>query len=339
MNQVLERLLGGENLTEEGACRIMLDLAEGSLEPAMAGAVLAALRAKGETGPEVRGFARTMRSLAVPLPLDPDPDRILVDTCGTGGDGSHSLNLSTGVALLCAACGLDVVKHGNRSISSRSGSADVLEALGVPVRTDPAESARLVQQTGFCFLFAPLYHPAMAQIMPVRRAMGVRTVFNILGPLSNPARPPYQLVGAASPELARLMADALRGMGLRRAFVVHGSHGWDEATPMGPFMLWDVIDGEVHESERDPADLGFPRCAPSDLAGGDSEYNAARLEAVLRGTESGPHRDTLVLGASLVLELAGVADSGAECVRLARQALDDGRAAGVLDQLQSEGRA
>jgi anthranilate phosphoribosyltransferase len=280
-----------------------------------------------------------MRSLAVPVPLREDPDRILVDTCGTGGDGSHSLNLSTGVALLSAACGLDVVKHGNRSISSRSGSADVLESLGLPVRMGPKDAAQLVERTGFCFLFAPLYHPAMAEIMPVRRAMGVRTVFNILGPLSNPARPPFQLVGAASPELARLMAETLSGLGLRRAFVVHGSHGWDEATPMGPFMLWDVRDGQVLETEREPQALGFPRCAPDDLAGGDASYNAARLEAVLRGTESGPHRDTLVLGTALVLELCGVAAEGAEGVRLARQALDDGRAAGVLDQLQEAGRA
>ena len=339
MKDVLERLLGGENLREEEAAELMSELAEGAIEPAMAGGLLAALRAQGGTGAEVRGFARVMGSLARPLPLSPDPDRILVDTCGTGGDGSHSLNLSTGVALLSAACGLDVVKHGNRSISSRSGSSDVLEALGVPMAIEPEDAARLVEKTGFCFLFAPLYHPAMAMIMPVRRAMGVRTVFNILGPLSNPARPDYQLVGAASPELARLMAEALSGMGLKRAFVVHGSHGWDEATPMGPFMLWDVRDGQVVESERDPAELGLPVCMPSDLAGGDAAYNAERLSAVLRGTESGAHRSTLVLGTALVLELCGVVVDPKEGLRLARQALDDGRAAGLLDQLCSESKA
>ena len=335
MSLLLERLIGGEDLSEMEAAELMSQLAEGELEPAMAGALLAALRAKGETGDEVRGFATVMRDLARPLPMTEQPDRILVDTCGTGGDGSHSLNLSTGVALLSAACGLDVVKHGNRSISSRSGSADVLEALGIPTRLEPTDAANLIEQTGFCFLFAPLYHPAMAEIMPVRRAMGVRTVFNILGPLSNPARPPYQLVGAASPELARLMAHALSGMGLKRAFVVHGSHGWDEATPMGPFMLWDVQNGMVVESERDPAMLGFPECAPQDLAGGDAQYNAERLEAVLRGTESGAHRDTLVLGTSLVLELCGIAESAADGIELARRALNDGRAAGVLDQLRA----
>ena len=244
--------------------------------------------------------------------LGQSEDRLLVDTCGTGGDGSHSLNLSTGVALLSAACGLDVVKHGNRSISSRSGSADVLEALGIPTRMGPEEAANLVEQTGFCFLFAPLYHPAMAEIMPVRRAMGVRTVFNILGPLSNPARPPYQLVGAASPELARLMAEALSGMEIKRAFVVHGSHGWDEATPMGPFMLWDVQNGAVVESERDPALLGFPACAPQDLAGGDAQYKPSDL-AVLRHRKwraSGHVGVGDILGAGVCGTAASAADGG-----------------------------
>ncbi len=328
----LERLLGGEDLAEAEAAELLELLTREDLEPAVAGGLLAALRAKGETPEEVRGFARAMRGLA----RHPDlPGRgSLVDIVGTGGDASGSLNLSTGTALLAAACGLPVAKHGNRSVSSRSGSADVLEALGMRLPLDEARCAACLEAVSFTFLFAPYYHPAMKAVAPVRRAMGVRTVFNILGPLTNPAAPPYLLLGAYSPATAALMADALAGLeGLERAFVVHGEPGWDEATPVGPFLLFDVREGRVARETRDPADLGIARCAPQDLAGGDAAYNAGRIRDVLEGRESGPHADALALGAALALEVTGRAKDAAQGLEIARGALAAGRGAATLGAL------
>jgi anthranilate phosphoribosyltransferase len=264
-------------------------------------------------------------------------DRRTVDVVGTGGDGSHSLNLSTGAALLAAACGLPVVKHGNRSVSSRSGSADVLEALGVPAQLDEQAAGACFAQTGFTFLFAPYYHPAMAALAPVRRALGVRTVFNLLGPLTNPASPPFGVLGAFSARAAELLAEALSGLPIERAFVVHGARGWDEATPIGPFLLFDVRPGSVTRTVRDPADVGLPRCGPGDLAGADAAENARRLEAVFDG-EASAHRDALVLGAALALEVAGEA-TPADAVARAGEALDDGTGKRLLNALRSFPRA
>ena len=257
---LLDTLLDGESLSEQQAHDFMCDLAEGDMPAALAGAFLAGLRAKGETADEIRGFATAMRKLA----LHPEiPDGApTVDTVGTGGDGSGSLNLSTGTGLLAAACGARVVKHGNRSISSKSGSADMLESLGMTLPLDEQAAVACLEATGFTFLFAPAYHPAMKAVVPVRGALGVRTVFNMLGPLTNPAAPPYQLIGAWSVDAARLMADALAGMPIERAFVVHGEPGWDEATPAGEFVLFDVTPGNVKEARRTPEDYGIERCAP-----------------------------------------------------------------------------
>jgi anthranilate phosphoribosyltransferase len=243
------------------------------------------------------------------------------------------VNISTGTALLVAACGLPVIKHGNRSISSRSGSADVLEQLGLPLPLDETRAGACLTATGFTFLFAPHYHPAMKAIGPVRQALGVRTLFNVLGPLTNPAAPPYMLVGAYSEAMAELMASALAGLpGVRRAFVVHGAGGWDEPTPIGPFTLFDVQGGAgtVRRSTRTPADYGLVTCMPQDLAGGDAAANAASLRAVLEGHDRGAHRDALCMGAALALEVAGVAATPAEGLAQARAAIDDGRAAGLL---------
>lgn len=330
---LLARLLARGDLGEGEAAGLMRALADESLPPALAGAVLAALRTKGETAEEVRGFAAAMRGLArrVALPAGLPA----ADVVGTGGDGSGSLNLSTGASLLAAACGVPVVKHGNRSVSSKSGSADVLEALGVPLARDPAEALACLEATGFAFLFAPNFHPAMKAIAPVRRALGARTVFNVLGPLTNPAAPPYALVGAFDLPTARLMADALAGLPITRAFVVHGEPGWDEATPAGPFTLFDVRPGSVSRRRRDPARLGLPRCAPSDLAGGDAAANARALEAALDGRDRGPHRDALVLGAGLVLELTGRARGLTRGLKAAAQALDAGAGARLLARLRA----
>ncbi len=330
MKAVLERLLGGADLGEGEASDLLLGLADATVPQAMAGAVLAALRAKGETADEVRGFSTAMRGLARRPALD--GGRKPVDVVGTGGDGSHSLNLSTGAALLAAACGLPVVKHGNRSVSSRCGSADVLEAVGLAMPLDETAAAAAYERTGFTFLFAPYYHPAMATLGPVRRAMGVRTVFNLLGPLTNPAAPPFAVIGAFSPAAAELLARALSGLPIERAFVVHGAHGWDEATPMGPFLLFEVRPGSVRREIRDPLTLGVPRCAPADLVGGDAAENGRRLEAVFDG-EKGPHRDALVLGAALALEVAGEA-APRDGVARAAEALDGGAGRRLLDGLK-----
>jgi anthranilate phosphoribosyltransferase len=333
LSPLLERLLNGEALTEDDAFGLMQRFAAGELEPALAGAFLAGLRAKGETADELRGFARAMRELAV-RPEIPDGTPT-VDTVGTGGDGSGSLNLSTGAGLLAAACGVRVVKHGTRSVSSNSGSADMLECLGMPLPLHAAEAIACLEATNFTFLFAPAYHPAMKAVVPVRGAMGVRTVFNMLGPLTNPAMPPAQLIGAWSPDAAELMADALAGMDIERAFVVHGEPGWDEATPVGEFLLFDVRDGRVGRTVRTPEDYGLERCAPGDLAGGDAAHNARELTRVFTGEDKGPHRDALVMSTSLVLEVQGAARDAMHGVELANAALDDGNAAGLLDRLRA----
>ena len=332
-SKLLDLLLDGEELEERQAYDLMHKLAEGELPAALAGALLAGLRAKGETADEIRGFATAMRELAV-QPSIP-AGKPTVDTVGTGGDGSGSLNLSTGTGLLAAACGSRVVKHGNRSVSSRSGSADMLECLGMPLPLREREAVACLEATNFTFLFAPAYHPAMKAVVPIRGALSVRTVFNVLGPLTNPAAPPYQLIGAYSKEAAKLMADTLSGMPLERAFVVHGEPGWDEATPAGEFLLYDVRPGSVTEQVRSPADYGVAVCAPADLEGGDAEHNARELVRVFTGEDRGAHRDALLMGASLVLECEGDAKNAKDGVARAAAAIDDGRAEAFLAGLKA----
>ncbi len=333
MRDLLELLLSRTDLDEAQAHQLLIALTADDMDPAFAGAVLAALRVKGASAAEIRGLASGLRQLARKPAIADSAD--CVDIVGTGGDGSGSLNLSTGAALLAAAAGARVVKHGNRSVSSLCGSADVLEALGLELPLDEQAAAALLEDCGFTFLFAPYYHPALKNVGPVRAALGVRTVFNIMGPLVNPAEPGFAVIGAYSPDVAALMAETLAGMGLRRAFVIHGEPGWDEATPVGPFMLWDVRPGNVRQSSRDPADYGVARCTAADLAGGDAFLNSRMLRAVLSGETRGPARDALVLGAGLALEVCGkAADLGAGLVQAAA-AIDDGNAARVIDGLGS----
>lgn len=336
MTDAMRRALDGTNMTEAEAEAALLRLASGSLDPAAAGAFLAALKLKGETTEEIRGFARGMRRLAIPPDLPEPLRRSAVDVVGTGGDGSGSLNLSTGSALLAAAAGVPVVKHGNRSVTSRSGSADVLERLGLPMPLDPAAAGRCLERTGFTFLFAPHFHPAMKHVAPVRRALGVRTIFNLLGPLTNPAAPPHYVIGAWTEDVAAQMASVLSGLPIERAFVVHGEPGWDEATPCGPFTLFDVSPGRVTCERRDPAGLGLARCEPAALLGGDADYNADALRTALRG-ERGAHRDALALGAALALEVSGVAPDAETAFVAAERALDDGSAGRLLDRLGAFG--
>ncbi len=331
LHDILDRLLDRHNLTEREAGDLLLALADPEAVPAMAGALLGALRGKGVTAAELRGLAAGMRALAR-KPRLPAALRA-VDIVGTGGDKSGSLNLSTGAALLVAACGVAVVKHGNRALSSRAGSADVLEALGVAIVLDEQRAGDCLAATGFTFLFAPHYHPAMKSLAPVRAALGVRTVFNILGPLSNPAEPPFQVVGAYDLPTAELMAQALAGMNIERALVIHGAAGWDEPTPVGPFDLFDVRAGAVRRERRDPADYGLAACAPADLAGADAAHNAQVLRRTLSGDERGAPRDALLLGAALALEVSGVEAAPRLAVARAAQAIDSGAASELLDKL------
>src|SRR5882757_5140432 len=327
----LEKLLNRRDLSELESEELLLQLTDPTGSQAMAGAILAALRTKGVVADEVRGFARGMRRLARRPQIPADVRGI--DIVGTGGDASGSLNISTGTALLTAACGVPVLKHGNRSVSSRAGSADVLEALGLKVPLDEKEAADCLAASGFTFLFAPHFHPAMKALGPVRSALGVRTIFNILGPLTNPATPPFHLIGAFSLEIARLIADTLAGMEVERTFVVHGAEGWDEPTPIGPFTVFDVRPGRVDMQIRVPADYGLQTCKPADLAGGDAKQNARALEAVLNGQDRGAHRDCLLLGTALALEVVGRARSPHEGVEMASAAIDSGKARNVLQSL------
>lgn len=332
----LDAMLERRALSTDEARTLLVGLTDAEVPQALAGALLAAIRAKGVTAEELRGFALGMRSLA----RRPHIDRGIraVDIVGTGGDKSGSFNISTGASLLTAAAGLPVVKHGNRSVSSRAGSADVLEALGLALPLDEQRAADCLAATGFTFLFAPHYHPAMKAIGPVRNAMGVRTVFNILGPLSNPAEPRFHVIGAYNEPTARLMAEALAGLPIERAFVVHGAGGWDEPTPIGPFLLLDVRPGQVTESMRGPADYGVATCAEDALRGADAVHNAAALTRVLRGEVRDAHRDALVLSAALALEVAGLAAGPREAATLANAAIDDGRASSLLAKLAAFAR-
>jgi anthranilate phosphoribosyltransferase len=335
LRSTLERMLEGVHLSQQEAGELLRALTAEDLSPALAAGLLVAMRAKGVTADELRGFAAAMRSLARHPELPQLPDA--VDIVGTGGDRSGSLNLSTGASLLAAACGLPVIKHGNRSISSRAGSADVLQALGLPLPLDEAAAGRCYAALGFTFLFAPFYHTATRSIAPVRSSLGVRTVFNILGPLCNPASPPYLVIGAFNAATAELMAHALLGSGMRRAFVIHGAQGWDEPTPIGEFTLFDVGPNAVKRELRSPRDYGLPLCAAADLAGGDAAYNARELTRAL--SEPGPsaHRDALLLGAALALEVTGLETSPQAAIARAAQAIDGGGARALLRRLQQFG--
>jgi anthranilate phosphoribosyltransferase len=328
----LEQLLAGRDLTAQEAGALLETLTSPELPPAVAGALLAALRAKGVTAAEVRGFAGAMRALARKPELPAGLDAI--DIVGTGGDASGSLNLSTGAALLTAACGLPVVKHGNRSISSRSGSADLIERLGFALPLDEATAARCFEATRFTFLFAPYFHPAMKALAPVRAALGVRTVFNLLGPLTNPAAPRFALIGAFDAQTAELMAETLAGMDVERAWVVHGAAGWDEVTPIGPFLAFDVGPGGVRRMQIDPRDFGLSTCGAAELAGGDAAANLAALRDVFDGRDEGAHLHALALQAGIALHIAGRADTIEAGIGLARAAVASGAAARWLADLQ-----
>lgn len=323
---VLGLLIDGASLSVEEAATAMRAIMEGLATPAQIGGFLVALRAKGVTVDELEGLARTTLELARPV-RTPGP---VLDTCGTGGDRAGTFNISTLGAIVAAAAGATVAKHGNRAASSRCGSADVLEALGVRIDLGPEGVERCLAEAGIGFMFAPVFHPAAAHAAPVRRELRIPTVFNFLGPLTNPARPAAQVVGVSDPRMLPLVAEVLARRGIR-AKVVRGEDGLDELTTTGPSVVFDVRDGAVAEGRLDPAALGLARAAPEDLRGGDVEENVRVVRAVLGG-EGGPRRDVVLLNAGVALEVAGRAASVEEGVELAARAIDSGRAAEVLER-------
>jgi anthranilate phosphoribosyltransferase len=329
IREALDRLLGGEDLSRGEARDVMDQIMRGEATPAQIGAFLAALRMKGEGVEEVAGFAEAMRAHV--LPVRPEREDV-IDTAGTGGDGARTLNISTAAALVAAAAGAGVAKHGNRAVSSASGSADVLEALGFSLELEPEAIAESIDRLGFGFLFAPLHHPAMRHAGPVRRELATRTVFNILGPLTNPAGVRGQVVGVYSAALVPTIAGVLAALGARRAIVVHGAGGIDELSPAGPNLLCEVVLGEIRETRMDPAELGVPRCRPEDLAGGTPVENAEAIQAIFAGAP-GPKRDAVLLNAAAALVVAELAEDLAEGLAGAIRALDSGAAAERLEEL------
>jgi anthranilate phosphoribosyltransferase len=329
IQQALARLLDGHDLSREEAHGVMGSIMSGEATSAQIAGFLVALRAKGETADEIAGCAEAMREHA--LVVRPQRDD-LVDTAGTGGDGAKTINISTAAGLVAAAAGAGVAKHGNRAVSSASGSADVLEALGFNLELPPERIARSIDELGFGFLFAPTHHPAMRHAAPVRRELAARTVFNVLGPLTNPAGARAQVVGVYSPELVPTIADVLVRLGATRAFVVHGAGGIDELSPAGPNVVCEVVDGDVRTRNIDPLELGLEPSDPAELRGGSPQQNAAAIHAVFAG-ENGGRRNAILLNAAGAIAAAGNVEDLREGLELARDAVDSGAAAAQLQQL------
>jgi anthranilate phosphoribosyltransferase len=332
---MLNRVLDGHDLTRAEACEAMGEIMRGETTQAQIAGFLVALRAKGETADEIAGCADAMRAHVLPVhPRRHD----LVDTAGTGGDGAHTLNISTAAALVAAAAGAGVAKHGNRAVSSASGSADVLEALGFELELPAERIARSIDELGFGFLFAPAHHPAMRHAAPVRQELATRTVFNVLGPLTNPAGARAQIVGVYASALVPTIADVLARLGAQRAFVVHGAGGIDELSPCGPNQVCEVVDGAVRQRTIDPEELGLGPCTPAELRGGSPSENAQEIRAVFEGARGAP-REAILLNAAGALAAAGHADDLREGLELARRAVDSGAAADHLDRLAAFSRA
>jgi anthranilate phosphoribosyltransferase len=333
IQSAIARLLEGTDLSRDEAREVMDQVMRGEATPAQIAGFLIALRAKGETVEEIAGCAEAMRGHALPV----RPERTdVIDTAGTGGDGAGTVNLSTAAALVAAAAGTAVAKHGNRAVSSACGSADVLEALGFDIELPPEEIAKSIDELGFGFLFAQAHHPAMRHAGPVRRELATRTVFNILGPLTNPAGAGRQVVGVFAPELAGTVAEALSGLGTHRAMVVHGAGGIDELSPAGVNLAYHV-NGGIEREDLDPRDLGIPRCAPSDLSGGTPAENAESIRRVFGGAP-GPRRDAVLLNAAAALMVAEITEDMRQGLAIAVTAIDSGAAADRLQSLISFSR-
>ncbi len=339
------------SLSRAEARDVMADVLAGKCTDAQIAALLIALRMKGETVEEIVGFAEAIRAAAAPLPIErvlPDADALavsgtgrdalaedlspdsLVDTSGTGGDAAGTFNISTATALVAAGARVRVAKHGNRSISSKCGSADVVEAMGVNIQLSPERAAQCLREVGICFLYAPNLHPAMKQVQGVRRELRMRTMFNLLGPLTNPARASGQVVGVYSLDLVEKLAEALSMLGLHRALVVHGLDGLDEITITGTTRIAEARDGTVRSYEVQPEEFGLKRSTLQDISGGDAAENAAIIRAILNGERSA-RRDVVLLNAAAALVAAGMADHIAQAVPIAAKAIDSGAAAEKLE--------
>jgi len=328
VSRAIDAVCAGDHLTADHASAVLGEIMGGRADPIQTGAFLIALRAKGETVPELVGLARTMRGLAAPVETRRDD---LVDTCGTGG-GPSTFNVSTTAALVAAGAGAAVAKHGNRSNTSRCGSADLLEALGVNVEIEPAQVGRCIDEVGFGFMFAPKHHAAMAHVVPARKALGVRTIFNFLGPLTNPAGANRQLLGVADRHYQETLAEALIGLGSERALVVSAEDGLDELSLASPTRVIEVADGSTSEWFVEPGQLGLAPAELERVGGGTPEENAAVTRRVLAG-EPGAHRDLVLLNSAAALYVGGLAADLADGVARAAQAIDSGAAANVLERL------
>src|ERR1700728_2865837 len=332
----------GQSLDRGEARAVMGEVLSGKCTDAQIAALLVALRMKGETVEEIVGFAEAIRAAAAPLPIrgaeslavsgtgrdalaEASPAESLVDTSGTGGDASRTFNISTATALVAAGAGVRVAKHGNRSISSKCGSADVVEALGINIQLSPERSAQCLREVGICFLYAPNLHPAMKQVQTVRRELRMRTMFNLLGPLTNPARASGQVVGVYSLDLVEKLAEALSMLGLRRALVVHGHDGLDEITITSKTRVAEARDGSVRSYEIEPEEFGLAHATLKDISGGDAAQNAAIIRAILDGEKS-PRRDVVVLNAAAALVAAGKTDHIGDAIPLAVKSIDSGAA-------------
>lgn len=341
----------GQSLAPAEARDVMSEVLAGKCTDAQIAALLIALRMKGETVGEIVGFAEAIRSAAAPLPIrlassdegsgalavtgtgrDALAGETLVDTSGTGGDASGTFNISTATALVTAGAGVRVAKHGNRSISSKCGSADVVEALGINIQLSPERTAQCLREVGICFLYAPNLHPAMKQVQTVRRELRMRTMFNLLGPLTNPARASGQVVGVYSLDLVEKLAEALSMLGLHRALVVHGLDGLDEITITGPTRIAEAREGSVRSYEVEPEEFGMARATLQEMSGGDAPENAAIIRAIVAGEKS-PRRDVVLLNAAAALVAAARADHIGDAIPLARKSIDSGAAAEKLEAL------
>ncbi len=332
MTNTIRRVLSGETLEAATAEAMFARFMSGEATQAEMAALLTALRMRGETAAEVAGGVRALRKAMIPLDLDEDR---IIDTCGTGGGSVTTFNISTAAAIVAAAGGVRIAKHGNRSFTSKCGSADVLETLGVPIQLALEDERRMFEETGFVFMFAPDHHPAMRHVGPVRAALGVTTIMNLLGPLANPAGVRRQVVGVAHPRLQRLVADALLELGHERALVVHGEPGMDELSPLGPTRVIQLEAGHLTEFDVAPADFGWSAYDPGDLAGSAPAANATRVVRVLSGQEGGAARAAVVLNAAASFWVSGVADTLPEGVAAAEKSIDSGAARTRLKQLRT----
>ncbi|MDO8427545.1 MAG: anthranilate phosphoribosyltransferase [Deltaproteobacteria bacterium] len=330
IREAISSIIKGTDLTEPEMIEVMNEVMTGAATPAQIGSFITALRMKGETVAEITGAARVMREKATKIDCK---GKEVIDTCGTGGDDSMTFNISTAAALVTAGCGITVAKHGNRSISSRSGSADVLRALGVNIEAEVSKVEECIDEAGIGFLFAPMLHGAMKYAAPVRRELGIRSIFNLLGPLTNPAGAKRQIIGVYDPALTDILAKVLFNLGSVHAFIVRGEDGLDEITLTGPTKVTELKDGNIKTYHIKPEDFGFSRCGPMDLKGGEPELNAEIILGLLNG-KKGPARDVVLLNSAAAITAAGKANSLDEGIAMAHGSIDSGSALDRLERLK-----